>query len=205
MLDVPVRRSVVVLLTATILTLVPLRHASAQGLVEVFVDCVRFEPATNTVTALFGYVSTHTAPVTLPLEQDFFSPGNPDRGQPFEFEPGLHRRAFATAFVVSSLTPQLVWEVTNLPGNETFTAVAQNDPALYCDALSAKAFTSGVFTFPKGGLLTVTDAIVTPGSVIVVQYVGDRPGSVPVITAVGAGQFTVRGARGKQFRYVVFD
>jgi hypothetical protein len=194
-----------VLLAAMILALVPLRHASAQGLVEPFLDCVRFDPSTNSITALFGYVSTHAAPVTFPLEQNFFSPGEPDRGQPSEFQPGFHPRAFVTTFVINSLTPQLVWEVVNQPGNETFAVVAQNDPAQYCDERGAKAFTSGVLTFPKSGRLTVADPIVTPNSVIVVQYVGARSGTVPVITDVGTGQFTVGGAKGKQFRYVVFN
>ena len=55
---------------------------------------------------------------------------------------------------------------------------------------------------PKNGLLTITDARVTPASVLVLQYVG---GSLlpPIAIEVKAGKLTVAGLAGKQFRYVV--
>jgi hypothetical protein len=107
--------------------------ASAQvtGQIIPVVNCVFFDPAKNEVTAFFGYISTHDVVVAVGLEQAFFSPGPPDRGQPLVFEPGVHAYAFSTRFVVSSLTPQLAWEVTS-PGEDTIVAVAQNNPATYC-------------------------------------------------------------------------
>jgi hypothetical protein len=49
---------------------------------------------------------------------------------------------------------------------------------------------------------------VTASSVIVLQYVGtaSKSGKVELsVASVTAGQFTVQGAEGRQFRYVVFN
>lgn len=61
-----------------------------------------------------------------------------------------------------------------------------------------------VYTFPKNGKLTVTDARVMTNSIIFLQYVG---GSIlpPLTVEINAGRFTVAGLPNKKFRYVVFN
>jgi len=61
-----------------------------------------------------------------------------------------------------------------------------------------------VYTLPKNGKLTITDAHVTASSVIFLQYVG---GGIipPVAVTITNGRFEVMGLPGKNFRYVVFN
>jgi hypothetical protein len=60
------------------------------------------------------------------------------------------------------------------------------------------------YTIPTTGKLTVADSNVTANSVIVLQYVGG--GAIPpALLNTTAGQLTVSGGAGKQFRYVVFN
>jgi hypothetical protein len=108
-------------------TQVATSRAQTSSSVVPLLNCVTFNPGANTVTGFFGYISTEPDTVAIPLENNFFSPGTPDRGQPFDFEPGRHDFVFSTSFVVSSLTPQLAWELLGTA------AVAQNDPADYCE------------------------------------------------------------------------
>lgn len=61
-----------------------------------------------------------------------------------------------------------------------------------------------VFTFPKNGRLTITDARITPDTVVQVEYVGGSllPG---VALDIIAGRFTAIGLPGKKFRYVLIN
>jgi hypothetical protein len=61
-----------------------------------------------------------------------------------------------------------------------------------------------VYTLAKDGKLTVTDAHVTPNSVILLQYVGGDK-DAPVALEIVNGQFSVKGNPNRKFRYVVFN
>jgi hypothetical protein len=61
-----------------------------------------------------------------------------------------------------------------------------------------------VFTFPRNGRLTITDARITPDTVVQVEYVGGSllPG---LAVDIAAGRFTAVGLPGKKFRYVLIN
>ncbi len=61
-----------------------------------------------------------------------------------------------------------------------------------------------VYTLGRDGKLTVTDAHVTPNSVILLQYIGGDK-EAPDATEITAGRFTVKGHPNRKFRYVVFN
>jgi hypothetical protein len=69
---------------------------------------------------------------------------------------------------------------------------------------SSSVTASPVYTMPKRGLPTITDANVSPTSVLVLQYVGGNLIS-PVAIEVKNGRFVVAGLPGKKFRYVVVN
>ena len=68
----------------------------------------------------------------------------------------------------------------------------------------ANVFPSGVLAMPFDARLDVTDANVTPHSVIVLRYVGGGL-EQPIALRVENGRFTVVGLPHRQFRYVVFN
>jgi hypothetical protein len=71
---------------------------------------------------------------------------------------------------------------------------------------NSNTFTSAqVYTFPRGGRLTIIDTHATANSVILLQYVGAGEEEELRLLQVGAGQFTVRGTAGRRFRYIVFN
>lgn len=61
-----------------------IHQTSGQGSGEIspYLRCVDFDPDTGMVTAYFGYVNTIVELVVLISEQNMFSPGAPNRGQP---------------------------------------------------------------------------------------------------------------------------
>lgn len=61
-----------------------------------------------------------------------------------------------------------------------------------------------VYTLPKDGKLTVTDARVKAESVILLQYVGGGAPQ-PSTVVITAGQFQVHGVPNRKFRYVIFN
>jgi hypothetical protein len=68
---------------------------------------------------------------------------------------------------------------------------------------------SSTYTLSGIGTAAVVDAHVTPGSVIVIQYVSSKDPAhamvlPPVVFNQTAGSFSVRGQPGAQFRYVVY-
>ena len=75
----------------------------------------------------FGYMNVlaEPSPIAAGSANNFFLPGNPNRGQPSSFAPGAHRRTFSVAFESSR---DLTWVL------EDQAAVARLDDALYCDA-----------------------------------------------------------------------
>jgi PKD repeat protein len=69
-------------------------------------------PVDGTIRVTFGYISRHDLPVTLPIgEQNGFTPGNPDRGQPRVFTPGVHPDVFSVSFPSNSTN--IVWNLMN--------------------------------------------------------------------------------------------
>jgi len=65
---------------------------------------------------------------------------------------------------------------------------------------------SQAYTLPRGGRLTITDARVTPTSMITLEYVGGGLTCGPLVaTQIQPRRFTVVGLSNKQFRYVVFN
>jgi hypothetical protein len=61
------------------------------------------------------------------------------------------------------------------------------------------------YTFPRNGVLTITDPAVSPTSVLIVQYVGANRSGDSRIVSVGNGQFTVRGTSQRQLRYILSE
>ena len=106
-------------------------NGAAQGTVAPVLKCVRYhtEPERdNVLEAFFGYISSHSAAVTIDVaENNFFSPGVIDRGQPTVFQPGVHEEVFSTTFALSGSQTQVTWFL----GGHTTTA--KNDHRLYCD------------------------------------------------------------------------
>ena len=68
--------------------------------------------------AHFGYDNPNSAPVTPPADENFFSPGDADRGQPKKFAPGSH----SDVFQVESGEP-LTWSLT---GDRVTASEAEN-------------------------------------------------------------------------------
>lgn len=69
-------------------------------------------PGDGTIRVAFGYINRHTIPVTLPIgEKNGFTPGNPDRGQPMVFSPGVHPEVFSVSFPSNSTN--IVWNLMN--------------------------------------------------------------------------------------------
>jgi hypothetical protein len=69
------------------------------------VDCVRYDSDTRKLHVFFGYTSTHTVPVILPVSGvappwNFFFPDPVNRNQPTVFLPGTSALAFYSSFVV---------------------------------------------------------------------------------------------------------
>jgi hypothetical protein len=60
------------------------------------------------------------------------------------------------------------------------------------------------YTFPRGGELVIRDSKVKENSVIFLQYVGAAI-VPPSVVSVRDGEFTARGFRGRQFRYLVVN
>jgi hypothetical protein len=104
--------------------------AAAQGpdVVQPILTCVEpIEAPQFRLRAHFGYVSTYSSEVTLPIGPgNFFSPGVINRGQPRVFLPGLHPRQFSTDWVVSGSSTQITWFVAGA------TATAKNNTGLLC-------------------------------------------------------------------------
>ncbi|HOJ95784.1 MAG TPA: PKD domain-containing protein [Methanospirillum sp.] len=64
--------------------------------------------ADGSCTARFGYTSRHDHPVSLPVsDMNRFYPGEPDRGQPVVFMPGIHHDVFSVTYPGDATN--LVW------------------------------------------------------------------------------------------------
>ena len=109
--------------------------------IGVFVSCVA--NSGSTYSATFGYSSEDTEVNPVPIgENNRFSPGLEDRGQPAAFEPGNHEKVFTVTGIPSG-TP-LVWSVTS---DETHTAeaAANLQPKCNPDPPPAKLVPIGLF------------------------------------------------------------
>jgi hypothetical protein len=84
----------------------------------------------------------------------------------------------------------------------------KGDPGPQGPAGNARIFPSeGAHTFPSHGTISISDPRVTPGSLIMIQYVGGSGpgGAAPSVISVSSGRFTAAGVAGRQIRYVVFN
>ncbi len=96
-------------------------------------DCVRAADDSGSpfLEAFFGYTNSTGSPIDRAIsdENNFFSPGTTDRGQPSTFAPGTHPLALHTSFQVSASLPEINWFLDDT------TVSARNDTDLYCDPL----------------------------------------------------------------------
>ena len=91
-----------------------------------FLDCVSFDAPSNTLTAIFGYVSANSDAVVVALGPDnFFSPDPQNRGQANLFFPGVNHNAFEVAFSLAD-SSSITWTLLGQ------SVTASNDPQLYC-------------------------------------------------------------------------
>ncbi len=75
------------------------------------VDCWDYDPATDLFTAWFGYVNENEEAVTItPSASNFFSPSPANRGQPFNFYPGVNTLVFSQTWKLSDY-PALTWTI----------------------------------------------------------------------------------------------
>ena len=104
----------------------PDRAASLTGFAP-FVDCVTYDPADDTLSAYFGYVSANSDTVTIEAgsANNFISPAPAIRGQTTEFQPGEHANAWWTTFELGRET-SITWTLGSL------SVTASNDPSEYC-------------------------------------------------------------------------
>ncbi|MFN2578642.1 MAG: tail fiber domain-containing protein [Pyrinomonadaceae bacterium] len=110
----------------------PVKGVTPTG-VYPLLDCVTYDAPDNIVTAIFGYVSTNSDTVLIPVGPDNKFTSDPaDRGQSIFFFPGTNHDAFEVTFSLSN-TPQITWSLLG------HTVTASNNPALYCS--------SGAFTY----------------------------------------------------------
>lgn len=112
----------------------------AQGLVLPELQCVDMVQVDDgsagpkaIQVAHFGYYNPFTETVTqiAGSSTNFFSPGNPDRGQPSQFLPGRFQYVISQAIDASRF---LVWIVGSQVG------VSSPDPKIVCSALPTKPF-----------------------------------------------------------------
>ncbi|MFH0968722.1 MAG: PKD domain-containing protein [Methanobacteriota archaeon] len=68
----------------------------------------------GTIQISFGYTNRHNTPVSLSIgERNRFSPGEPDRGQPTTFLPGIHANVFTVNIPENGTN--IVWNLMNTP------------------------------------------------------------------------------------------
>jgi len=66
----------------------------------------------GTIRVSFGYINRHNGPVSLPIgDRNFFSPGDPDRGQPTSFQPGIHQDIFTVRIIENGTN--IAWYLMN--------------------------------------------------------------------------------------------
>lgn len=92
-----------------------LAAASPQSKLTPLVTCVDLN-TDGTITAHWGYTNTWTNQVTVPIgnrpgQQNYFSPGAEDRGQPTKFSPGTSNNVFTVTF-----TGTLTWFLDDANG-----------------------------------------------------------------------------------------
>lgn len=86
--------------------------ASAQAALKPTQSCITFDADAKLLTAYFGYTmeGPSGSERTISIGDDnFFSPGVVDRGQPHVFRAGIHERVFVTSFQASSSQTQITW------------------------------------------------------------------------------------------------
>jgi hypothetical protein len=126
--------------------------AAAQGpdVVQPILMCIEpIEGPGFKLRAHFGYVSTYSSEVTLPIGPDnFFSPGVINRGQPTVFLPGFHPHQFSTEWVVSGSSTQITWFTAGA------TAIAKNRTGLLCK-IRARGLWDSAETYELNDVVTV--------------------------------------------------
>jgi hypothetical protein len=103
---------------------------AADQRVAPLLDCVSYNPATNTLTINWGYTDTNSQPSIIPIGNfNFFDPPPPNQGEPITFNPGVHHNAFQNKLDLNE-APALFWHLNLI------VATATNDPANYCATAS---------------------------------------------------------------------
>ena len=98
----------------------------AEAQLAPILDCVKYDPAANTVTADWGYVNTGPTPKTVtPGPGNFFTPAPGFQLQPVTFQPGEFHHVFQTTFDLS-VTSSSSWHLQGI------TETASTDPTGYC-------------------------------------------------------------------------
>jgi hypothetical protein len=107
--------------------------------IGIFVRCVTNHG--GTFDATFGYQNDNLNAVTIPVgDANHFSPGDPDRGQTTNFQPGNVQEAFTVTGIPTG--QDLVWTLTS---NGTRTATASGTFETKCSEPPAPAQPIGVF------------------------------------------------------------
>src|SRR5688572_25135152 len=98
-------------------------YSQIQPTVKPILHCITFDQTTRMADTYWGYVSTHTTPVTIGANDNFFYPGVLNRNQPTVFQPGIHDRVFFSSFMITPNMSQLTW---SLDRNEVTATLDRN-------------------------------------------------------------------------------
>ncbi|MFC1639089.1 Ig-like domain-containing protein, partial [Patescibacteria group bacterium] len=95
-------------------------------------ECVEHH-AGGTYTALFGYHNENSYTATIAIGgHNKITPGQVDRGQPQEFDPGRHGDRDDPVFTVPFEGDETIHWTLKAPDNHHYTATASNDPSVKC-------------------------------------------------------------------------
>ena len=155
---------------------VPLvRFASAQftPAIQPTLTCTRYHSDTNILDAYFGYASSYTTNVSIPVgTSNFFTPADPNRNQPGSFDPGIHDRVFFTSFQVTPAQQSLTWFLGSGSATAAATVLQSCDPLRYLGAWnSTDSYSAYDLVSYQGNLWTPTFPLnvlpirnITPGT-----------------------------------------
>jgi collagen triple helix repeat protein len=98
-----------------------------------FVECVSFNEAQNELSINFGYISTFSDRIFVPIgDANFIFPPPADRNQTTFFTPGVVHQAWSTTTLLDQ-TSSITWTVNGV------SVTASNDPNVYCSGRSCPA------------------------------------------------------------------
>lgn len=103
---------VAVLLALSFGVATPAQAAAPNGSITPFVNCI-WDNGNGTVTASVGYRSSNAGTVTEPIgNNNRFSPGAQNRGQPTTFLTGTRNNVFAVTVTYQEIQNDINWYVT---------------------------------------------------------------------------------------------